>query len=280
MWHAQIEMEQNKQETGLQEAGPRGVGGSQNPGGSNDQGAAAVAGGGGAFILNLNIDVVLIIFSLLLKYNFTDFANFFITWAYSHTQDEIIFILENLDWTKMDVRREPWHHTWVNCWDHSAYTKFFGFLQHCKRKEIKQAFFYDASRHLLKREETENNLNILQQLSINHSPSILGFYVFKSIYEPIYIEQCATAIHNHLKIFHHRADLRWLVKMLRNLNKSEKIQRYTPDVGGICPQGKLRLSNHFYIQGWPPTFEDIINSTCPLCCIQMIWCMIFDEYCE
>ncbi|WOH02320.1 hypothetical protein DCAR_0521709 [Daucus carota subsp. sativus] len=180
----------------------------------------------------------------------------------------------------MHARQEDWHpsHIRVNCWDRWAYSKFFGFFEHCKRKGIYQAIFYDSCRHLLERSEIQNNLNTLQQLSINHSPSILGFYVFKSIYEPLSLEECATAIHNHLKSIHYRADLRWVVKVLRNLYESKTIQRYTPNVGGICPLGKLRLSNHFFVQSWHPIFEEVLSATCPLCRLQMIWCMIFDEH--
>ena len=134
------------------------------------------------------MQVVLVIFSIQLKYKLTDFANFFITWAYSHTKAEINFILKNLDWSpkcmlgqkigtqltlELTVGTVGINLKLSKLVTQHICSKFFGLFEHCKK------LFQDSYRRPLKRSETENNLNTLQKLSINHSPSILGFLCFQ-----------------------------------------------------------------------------------------------------
>lgn len=225
-------------------------------------------------ILNLDIDLVLIIFSLLLNDNFIDFANFFQIWVPYQTKEAISKIFRNLDWSNIQIHENPWNPL--------AQHKFSSFIQHCKIEGINHAICYDACKHLLQGEDTENNLHILRQLSKNHSPSYLAFHVFNSIYKEMCREESATFIHQRLKTLHFRSHLQSIVEMLQKYKRQHRggwneVQRFTP-VGPLCPLGRARLRRHFYIYGWPPTFEEIMNSVCPLCCLQMLWCTIFEEY--
>lgn len=226
-------------------------------------------------ILNLDIDLVIIIFSLLLNDNFIDFANFFQIWVFYQTPKHISIILQHIDWSNIHI-----HESSLNP---IAQHKFSAFLEDCKTRGINHALCYDACKHLLQRKDPENNLYILRQLSHNHFLSFLAFHVFSSIYNGACVEESATSIYHRLKNFQFKSNLQSMVITLQKYTRQHNrgswnaVRPFTP-LPLWCPLGKERISTHFYFHGWPPTFEEIINSTCPLCCLQMICYEIFEEY--
>ena len=226
-------------------------------------------------ILHLNIDMILTILSMLLVDNFNDFANFFRIWAIYQTQEQIDIVLRNINWSEMYRHENRWHK--------SAFNKFSAFIHRCKDRGIDHAMCYDACRNLLQGEAIDNNLNTLRELSPNHSLSFLGYHVFNSIYKERFLQESARSIHSKLKTLHFRNEFPNLVSNLQNYNKVMRsggwnpLPRFTPSKG-ICLLGKTKVQGHFNIYSWTPTIDDIIGTTCPICCLQMIWFEIFNEY--
>lgn len=225
-------------------------------------------------ILRLPTDMVLIICSLLLEESFQDFTNFYLSWVPYQTPQQISTLLHNFDWRNMPLHERTW-------W-YQPRQLFLAFLGMCKDRRVKGALCYDASKNIILGNMMEENLDVLQGIADEHSASFVTFHVFNSICRPETAEDSATSLLTRLGGLHFRADLEACVMMLRDLRLVQEAglgwEEYpamrAPDVP-LCSFGNTMKPLHFYVRGWPPTFETVLSCTCSKCLLEMLWYIIF-----
>ena len=92
-------------------------------------------------ILQLNLEIVLYIFSILLESDFKDFCHLFQIWFPYQGRKTVHHVLQNLDWTGMHKHDSPWLE--------EDYNRFSMFVSECRDRGIKHALCYVSCKNVL-----------------------------------------------------------------------------------------------------------------------------------
>ena len=225
------------------------------------------------YLLNLNIDILLKICSLVLHDDFVAFTNLFQVFFVYMNEEEVSNLLHHLDWTYMHVHRISWNPI--------VSVRLTQFLKRCTEIRVSHALSYNACNNLFLKNQILENMFLLQNLETCDHFSFLAINFFRTFYNPQAFEESAKVVHlmfiNNKKfnahLSHFTQALNGRLKLCQGGWGARQIMK--PSFS-TCPMYKERPAHHYSPYGWPAHMERVRLSNCNHCFLLMLFEIIFD----
>lgn len=206
-------------------------------------------------ILNLRADVISQVFNFIIleDNNFSGFSKLLIVWAMGQSRQTIKFVLESLNWDVLyQFHNEPIEVV-RDC--------FEGFIQFAVRFDVEQAKFYNSTRKLFLREDVQQHLSVLSDLSGNHFPSRFSYLFFKAIYRTFQRNETAMEMNTLLNNTYLRNRIIEQMSFLQDMYFNISEVDYLLPVFKFCPNA--RNPNPMYQVDGVPLGDETWYSLCP-----------------
>ena len=201
-------------------------------------------------LLNIDYDIISLIFSHLITDSFSSFANLFWVWHFNQSINTIRYVLRKMDWDEMYVM--------INYPEEIPKGRFESFLKVCLELDIEQAHFLYSTKMLLRSEAVHHHLNVLKINSTLHPPSHFAYLVFKAMYCPFQWdstvkEMAAIIIHPYF-----RKRVPEFIYLIRDIKGDDNYDIFP--IYKLCPNAKNKQS--FLHTGWFPYERHVWSSLC------------------
>ena len=225
------------------------------------------------YLLNLNMEMILSICSLLLRDDFLAFTNFFQIFVVYKTDEEILNFLHHLDWTNIHVHKSSWVPV--------VSQRLNQFLQTCTNMRVLHAISYNTCSNLILNNQMNENILVLEMLAEHDHFSYFALNIFKPFFNPNVFQQSARNLYFRFK---------------NSKSFNAQLQSFTESITGrmklctggwdarqlmkpsfpMCQSYITEPAAHFSPYSWPAHFDRVISCKCSYCFLHMLFEIIFD----